>query len=128
LNVDKKIGDRIRLFRVMRDLSQDNVADEIGMSAGNFGKIERGEIDISTSHLVQIAKVLKVNVIEFFEDKLTLAEKENTYGFATKDELENLSRQMQSLIRKEFEKLRQELPVKRTASKKYIKSKKAGKK
>jgi len=122
--VDKKIGDRIRQFRVMRDLSQDNIADEIGMSAGNFGKIERGEIDISSSHLLQIAKVLKINITDLFEDKLTLAEKENTYGFATKDELENLSRQMQNLIKREFEKLRKELPVKKISQKKYLKSKK----
>ena len=108
----------------MRDLSQDNIADEIGMSAGNFGKIERGEIDISSSHLLQIAKVLKINITDLFEDKLTLAEKENTYGFATKDELENLSRQMQNLIKREFEKLRKELPVKKISQKKYLKSKK----
>ncbi len=111
----------------MRDLSQDNVADEIGMSAGNFGKIERGEIDISTSHLLQIAKVLKVNVIEFFEDKLIVAEKQNNYGFVTKDEMEILGRQMQTLIIKEFEKLREEMPLKKTIAKKYIRTKNAGK-
>jgi transcriptional regulator with XRE-family HTH domain len=113
----------------MRDLSQDNVADEIGMSAGNFGKIERGEIDVSSSHLLQIARVLKVNVSDFFEEKSpALKEKQNQYGYATKDELENLSRQMQTLIKKEFEKLREELPSKKSPPKKYIKSKKRGKK
>ena len=126
--MDKKLGEKIRQFRAMRGFSQDNVADEIGMSAGNFGKIERDEIDISSSHLFQIAKVLKINVSDLFEDKVSVKEKQNPYGYATKDELDNLSRQMQTLIKKEFEKLREELLAKKSPSKNYTKSKKAGKK
>ncbi|MFM2195393.1 MAG: Helix-turn-helix domain, partial [Bacteroidota bacterium] len=38
------VGQRIRMFRAMRGLSQDNVADELGMTTGNYGKMERGEI------------------------------------------------------------------------------------
>jgi transcriptional regulator with XRE-family HTH domain len=71
-----RVGEKIRQLRVLAGLSQENIAEEIGMSHGNFGKIERGEIDINTHHLFAVAKALKVDVTELFDF--------NTIG-ATKD-------------------------------------------
>lgn len=65
MSVSNKIGKKIRQLRVISGLSQDNIADEIGMSHGNYGKIERGEIDIDSSRLITLAKVLKVSVGDF---------------------------------------------------------------
>ena len=76
MSVSNKIGEKIRQLRVLGGLSQENVAEEIGMSHGNYGKIERGEIDVSSTHLIQLAKVLKVNVSDFFENKLKVNAKE----------------------------------------------------
>jgi transcriptional regulator with XRE-family HTH domain len=56
--VDKLVGERIRKYRVISGLSQENMAEEIGMSTGNYGKIERGEISISITHLSLISAVL----------------------------------------------------------------------
>ena len=90
--VSKKVGDRIRKYRELADLSQENVAEEIGMSGGNYGKIERGEIDINTEYLHKLAKILKVHVSNFFDDKPILAfnEKNNPYGFVGQTEFDNL--------------------------------------
>lgn len=62
-----RVGEKIRQLRVLAGLSQENIAEEIGMSHGNFGKIERGEIDINTHHLFAVAKALKVDVTELFD-------------------------------------------------------------
>jgi transcriptional regulator with XRE-family HTH domain len=125
LSVSNKIGKKIRQLRALSGLSQDNVADEIGMSNGNFGKIERGEIDIDSTHLISLAKILKVDVGEFFEDKLktTIKESKPEYGFASKDDVNTLMHTVQ-LLAKEIEKLREELPKKTLRQTKRISPKK----
>lgn len=123
MNVNKIIGERIRQLRALKGLSQDNVADEIGMSAGNFGKIERGEIDVSASNLIQIAKVLGVQVSNLFDDKpiATISEPKTDFGYATKEELYQVAQALQSLA-KQIENLREELPTKKTIKKTKDKS------
>jgi transcriptional regulator with XRE-family HTH domain len=65
--VDKLVGERIRKYRVISGLSQENMAEEIGMSTGNYGKIERGEISISITHLSLISAVLGKSISELVE-------------------------------------------------------------
>jgi len=114
LDVSKKIGEKIRQIRILRRLSQENVAEEIGMSFGNFGKIERGEIEVNSSKLIEIAKVLKVTPADFFEEKLKPQVKENSpeYGYVSREELAAVSQVLQNLL-KEFERLREELSAKK---------------
>ncbi len=123
--MSKTIGEKIRQLRVLKGLSQDNLADEIPMSPGNFGKIERGEIDVNSAHLIKIAKILKVSPSEFFEDKPSIA-KENSkdYGYATKSDLDELTHLVKGLA-KEVTKLREEIaPKKKIPIKTYTRAKK----
>ena len=55
-----KIGDRIRVCRVEKKLSQENVANEIGISITAYSKIERGLTNVSIGRLEQIATCLGV--------------------------------------------------------------------
>ncbi|MBL7919163.1 MAG: helix-turn-helix transcriptional regulator [Bacteroidia bacterium] len=123
--MSKKVGDKIRQLRVINGLSQDNLADEIGMSPGNYGKIERGEIDVSSSHLIKIAKALKVNVSDFFEEKKTnLKENKVDYGYATKEELSELAQAI-NILNKEIAKLKEEITkTPQKVKKKYTKKNK----
>jgi transcriptional regulator with XRE-family HTH domain len=109
----KKIGERIRRIRVMKDYTQSNVAEDLGMTTGAFAKIERGETDANVSRLVKIAEILEVNICDFFEESKSpiAAEDRNPYGYASKLELEELSKNIQTLL-KEIEKMKQELQEK----------------
>ncbi|MDP1800867.1 MAG: helix-turn-helix transcriptional regulator [Bacteroidota bacterium] len=114
--MNKKVGEKIRQLRAVSGLSQDNVAEEIGMSSGNYGKIERGEIDVSSTHLMKIAKTLKVNVSDFFEEKkANIKETKTDYGFATKEELSEIAQAVQ-LLTKEIAKLREEIPSSKSSA------------
>lgn len=123
----KKVGERIRKFRQLAGLNQEYVAEEIGMSGGNFGKIERGEIDINTEHLFKLAKLFKIPVAQFFEESpiSIVSEKAESYGYATKDDLLKLSKTVSKLAA-ELEKLNQNLP--KTEKKPYKKIRKTKKK
>ena len=118
LGVNKKVGDRIRKYRQLAGLNQEYVAEEIGMSGGNFGKIERGEIDINTEHLYKLSKLLKIPVSEFFEEKpISLAsEKNSSYGFANQADLENLTEIVKKLAL-QVERLSDAIPQKKVTKK-----------
>jgi transcriptional regulator with XRE-family HTH domain len=119
LGVSKKVGDRIRKYRQLAGYNQEYVAEEIGMSGGNFGKIERGEIDINTEYLYKLARLFKVPVSEFFEEKAIsiVSEKNVPYGYATKADLESLAELVKKLA-SEVEKLREAIPATKPSGKK----------
>lgn len=52
----------IRLLREMRNFTQQCMADELGLSIGGYGKIERGKSDIKLSQLIKIAKILNTDL------------------------------------------------------------------
>ncbi|PKP66402.1 MAG: XRE family transcriptional regulator [Alphaproteobacteria bacterium HGW-Alphaproteobacteria-7] len=51
---------RIREFRLANDMTQQQLADVVGMSAVNIGHLELGRRDINLSNLRMIAKVFGV--------------------------------------------------------------------
>ena len=65
--VDKHVGQRIRDRRVMLGLSQQQMADMIGVTYQQAHKYERGINRISAGRLFEIARVLNVPITFFFE-------------------------------------------------------------
>ena len=103
--MNKKVGQRIRMFRAMRGLSQDNVADELGMTTGNYGKMERGEITISVNAVAQISKILKVSIAELFDEKPNNHLNDPMAAYVTKAEFKQLEKEVHSLA-KDIEKIK----------------------
>lgn len=60
------IGGRIRTARKAKGWSQDVFAIEIGIARSYFGGVERGERNLSTLKLVQIATALDVELGDLF--------------------------------------------------------------
>jgi len=52
----------VRKIRELKSLTREFVAEEVKMSMSGYGKIERGEVDLTVSKLIEIAKVLDVSV------------------------------------------------------------------
>jgi transcriptional regulator with XRE-family HTH domain len=59
----QSVGTKIRKLRELQDLTQESVAAQLGMSQTNYGKIERGETDITYSNLKKIAECLNLDVV-----------------------------------------------------------------
>ncbi len=117
----KKVGDRIRIIREEKKLTQANMGEELGMTNSAYSKIERGDVNTPLKRLLQIAEILEVNVTAFFEDKkVQINEPKTNYGYATKEEL----REVEYTILREIEKLREDLGVNKKTGKKIIKTKK----
>lgn len=78
--VDIHVGAKVKTRRITLGLSQEELADAIGLTFQQVQKYERGTNRISASRLYQIAKALKVP-IEFFFDGASNARAKAT-GFA----------------------------------------------
>jgi transcriptional regulator with XRE-family HTH domain len=55
--MNKIISENIRTIREMKNLTRDFVAGELDMTASGYGKIERGEIDITISKISKLASI-----------------------------------------------------------------------
>ncbi len=62
-----KVGEKIRKMRDLKGLSQENMAQAMGISTSAYGKIERDETEITLAKLEEIAKVFQVNVIDILK-------------------------------------------------------------
>ena len=70
------IGERIRHYREENGLSQEELADIIGVSWRHFNYLEHGERKTSIDNLVAIANALKISSNELLVDYLeTLPQK-----------------------------------------------------
>lgn len=66
-DIDKEIGARIRSIRQLRKISQERLGKEAGITFQQIQKYEKGTNRVSGSRLVQISKILEVDVAIFFE-------------------------------------------------------------
>lgn len=59
---DAVIGKRIRRFRKGFDLTQEELAEQIGVSTTHVGLVETGKRKMSLKTLQKVAKALKIKV------------------------------------------------------------------
>jgi transcriptional regulator with XRE-family HTH domain len=65
--IDKHVGARLRMRRLMLDMSQTDVANALGLTFQQVQKYEKGTNRISASRLQHLCAILKVPVPFFFE-------------------------------------------------------------
>ena len=65
--IDKHVGGRVRMRRVMLAMSQQKLGDALGVSIQQVQKYEKGANRLGAGRLQQISHVLQVPVAFFFE-------------------------------------------------------------
>lgn len=65
--IDKHVGIRVRMRRMMLEMSQEKLADALGVTFQQVQKYEKGTNRIGASRLQQIANFLGVPAAFFFE-------------------------------------------------------------
>jgi transcriptional regulator with XRE-family HTH domain len=65
--IDRHVGSRVRMRRMMLGMSQEKLGEAIGLTFQQVQKYEKGTNRISASRLQHIAAVLNVPVSFFFE-------------------------------------------------------------
>lgn len=65
--IDKHVGSRVRMRRMMLGMSQEKLGDALGLTFQQVQKYEKGTNRIGASRLQQISHILQVPVSFFFE-------------------------------------------------------------
>ncbi|HZP76195.1 MAG TPA: helix-turn-helix domain-containing protein [Pseudolabrys sp.] len=65
--IDKHVGSRVRMRRMMLGMSQEKLGDALGLTFQQVQKYEKGTNRIGASRLQQISQILQVPVSFFFE-------------------------------------------------------------
>lgn len=66
--IDQYVGARIRARRKVLGVSQEKLADQLGLTFQQVQKYERGTNRVSASKLYEIARALKASITYFFEE------------------------------------------------------------
>lgn len=56
-----KLGEKIRKLRIKRKFSQEELAHEAQLGRGYYGRIERGEQNVSVQNLIKISMILQID-------------------------------------------------------------------
>ena len=56
----KKFGDKLRKYRLLQSISQEQLAFESGLTREYINKTENGRVNISLKNIVTISKVLEI--------------------------------------------------------------------
>ena len=72
-SIDTYVGDRVRMRRMNLRMTQEKLADALGISFQQVQKYENGTNRISVSRLQQFSDILQVPVPFFFEGAPTIA-------------------------------------------------------
>src|SRR5438046_5207622 len=65
--IDKHVGSRVRMRRMMLSMSQEKLGDSLGLTFQQVQKYEKGTNRIGASRLQQISHILQVPVSFFFD-------------------------------------------------------------
>jgi transcriptional regulator with XRE-family HTH domain len=66
--MSKQVSYKIRMERLRKSLSQQNMADELGITVAAYSNLERGVTEITVKRLYQIAKILKLDPHDLLEE------------------------------------------------------------
>ncbi|TAF65703.1 MAG: XRE family transcriptional regulator [Cytophagales bacterium] len=75
------IGNKIRKMRELRNLTQEYVAEHLGMTQQNYSKLEKSESFLSEERLQKIAQILEVSIedIKNFDERIVFSQHHFTF-------------------------------------------------
>jgi transcriptional regulator with XRE-family HTH domain len=79
---DKHVGRRVRMRRLTLSMTQEELANQLGITFQQVQKYEKGTNRISASRLQEISHILKVTVTFFFEGAPEVAGRQTKNGDA----------------------------------------------
>lgn len=65
--MDSIVYKNLKQIRELKNLTREYVAYELSMSSSGYGKIERGEVDLTLTKLLKIASIFGVSVEFIFK-------------------------------------------------------------
>ncbi|MGH1376629.1 MAG: helix-turn-helix domain-containing protein [Alphaproteobacteria bacterium] len=86
--IDKHVGRQLRNRRTLVGLSQEKLAESVGVTFQQIQKYERGTNRISASRLFSFSRILEVSIDYFYEGIESATSSKSAYGMADNDQEE----------------------------------------
>ena len=77
VNIQQKLGARLRTFRMIRQYSIEELAHKAGLNPAHLGKIERGERNFTIQSLDKIVQALDISYATLFRFETEVTPVEN---------------------------------------------------
>ena len=68
-DIRMKIHEKIRLVRQSKGYTQEYVADKLHIDTVNYGRIERGQTNITIDRFIKLCEILDTKAISFFKEE-----------------------------------------------------------
>ncbi|ASS50811.1 MAG: hypothetical protein A3D31_14770 [Candidatus Fluviicola riflensis] len=104
----ERVAEKIRILRLSKNLSQQNIADELNLTVAAYSNIERGVSDINLARLSDIARILDTTPIELLSDDLIVREPNLHYQNNINQQLLLMMKQLE-LFQNQLDALQQEI-------------------
>jgi XRE family transcriptional regulator, regulator of sulfur utilization len=66
MDLSIKLGERIRIIRKEKELSQEELGEHSGLHTNYIGAVERGEKNLTIDSIIKISKGLNISLEELF--------------------------------------------------------------
>lgn len=114
------VEEKIRNIRELKNLTQEYMADKLGITQAGYSKLENGSTVLTYAKLTQIAKILEINIEDIiaFDSQKYLSNRNNlkknnllsaTIGDESSDFIKNLYEDKIKLLQKLLEKTEAEV-------------------
>ena len=67
--MNNTIGTRIKKIREERNIKQEYIADEMGITQSSYGRLEKDDNRLTATKLIQISEILNVSISVLFGEK-----------------------------------------------------------
>jgi transcriptional regulator with XRE-family HTH domain len=67
------VTNNIKKFRELKNLTREHMASQLEMSVSGYGKLERGEVELTVTKLFKLAEIFDVNVAQILNFDATKA-------------------------------------------------------
>lgn len=78
--INREIGAKLRLVRQCKQLSQQNVSDDIGVSTTAYSKMENGKTEFSVTRLFQLANYFEIHLPDLLDSRVSVPRCQNEVG------------------------------------------------
>ena len=99
----ERIGTRIKRFREIKNLTQEHLAEKLGISQNSYSRLESETVKISTDRLKEIAQILDVPAEYFMNTDAPVYNFSNNASIKYAGQIENIYDDQKELLHKTIE-------------------------
>jgi transcriptional regulator with XRE-family HTH domain len=99
----ERIGTRIKRFREIKNLTQEHLAEKLGISQNSYSRLESETVKISTDRLKEIAEILDVPAEYLMNTDAPVYNFSNNASIKYAGQIENIYDDQKELLHKTIE-------------------------